>query len=414
MKAVRILGRQQAISIVEPNYLLSSSDLVPNDPMFPQQWGMNNDGQVHPIADPPPDAVSGAAGADANVEPAWDLTQGSPDVVIAIIDTGVDITHPDLAPNVWVNPAEIAGNGIDDDGNGFVDDVNGWDFVDDDNLPVPGNPHGTHVAGIVAAKNNDGVGVAGVCPACRIMPVRAGDDKGRFSEDAVLAAIHYAVDNGASIINMSFGGPAWSALQRQAIQDAGDAGVLTVVSAGNEGANNDKLLVDRRTILSPDYPASYDLPTIVSVAASTDQDQYGFATGCALSTNSADRCFFTNFGHDSVDLAAPGVDILSTFPDGEYETEDGTSMAAPFVTGAAGLIESLHPDYSPVDVKNALLNSAARPLDLAGGWTATSGRLDAAAALSGSITDFAAVTDGSIEGAIPISFKKRGSLTDPG
>jgi subtilisin family serine protease len=338
-EVVRELRSQPGVAVAEPDYLYALDASPPNDPDLSQEWGLADSGQSHDIADAPFTPTTGLTGADANVLPAWDTTTGDPSVVIAVIDSGVDLTHPDLMPNIWVNTAEMAGTtGVDDDGNGFIDDVNGWDFVAGDNQPIPGHPHGTHVAGIIAAAANDGVGMAGVCPRCTIMPLRVADDTGTVDDAAVIQAIHYAVRNGASIMNMSFGGQAWSPLMRAAIKQAGASGVLAVVAAGNSASDNDSLFIDGAGHLhSPSYPASFDLPTIISVAASTDHDRYGFATGCAMSFG-ASTCLFTNRGHDSVDLAAPGVDIYSAYPGGTYVMDDGTSMAAPFVSGVAGLI----------------------------------------------------------------------------
>ena len=174
----------------------------------------------------------GLAGADGHVTQAWDVTEGDPGTVVAVIDSGVDLTHPDLNANLWVNPGEIAGNAIDDDNNGFVDDVNGWDFYAGDNLPNDAFGHGTHVAGIVAAVANNMEGGAGVCPDCRIMALRAGGPHGSLPLSDILQAISYAWRNGADIINMSFGSHAWSGFERSAIETAGANGVLVVASAG--------------------------------------------------------------------------------------------------------------------------------------------------------------------------------------
>ncbi len=407
------IGRSPTVRLAEPNWLLASDDVLPNDPLFPEQWGLRNTGQAHPIADPPPEVHTGTSGADARVAKAWDTTQGSPTTVVAIIDSGIDITHPDVAGNLWTNTDEAPANGHDDDGNGYIDDTQGWDFFADDDTPEDGNGHGTHVAGIVAASADNLEGGAGVCPRCTIMPLRAASPAGGLTTADVLAAIAYARDNGADIINMSFGAHVWSSFERNAIKAAGQHGVLVVAAAGNDALDNDYLAWGNSGPIAPNYPASFNLPNVISVAASTDDDRYGYATGCYATTGSS-RCLFTNWGRTSVDLAAPGVDIESTWLAGGYRVEDGTSMAAPFVSGVAGLVKSQHPAYSAVQVKNAILNSVHHPKHLAGRYMVTDGRVDAAAALTASTSNATPRTDGTMDGAVRIRFKKTGVLSFPG
>jgi len=256
---------------------------TPNDPFFSNLWGLHNTGQSV-------NGTSGTAGADMDGPEAWDVAQGSNTFVIAVIDTGVDYNHPDLSGNIWANPGEVAGNGLDDDQNGYVDDLRGWDFVDDDNDPMDVVGHGTHVAGTIAAVGNNNIGVTGVCWQAKIMPVRALDAFGAGTDADIIAAIGYAVTKGAKVINASFGGPDYSQAQYDALANANSAGVLFVVAAGNEGANNDT---------TPSYPASYNLPNIISVAATDQNDN--------LSN-------FSNYGATSVHVAAPGENIYSTFP----------------------------------------------------------------------------------------------------
>ncbi len=421
--AIRRYLADPRVRYAEPDLPRPPADTIPNDPLFPQQWALQNTGQDHPIADPPPSTAKGLAGADIHATTAWDTQKGN--VIVAVLDSGVDITHPDLAGNIWVNPGEIPGNGIDDDGNGYVDDVNGWDFASNDNSPTPGtetgHEHGTHVAGIIAAVQNNAVGVSGVCPACKIMPLRFA-----FDTATEVSAIAYAVANGASILNASFGGPVWSNIERDAIEQAGAAGLLVVAAAGNNAHDNDMATVDAKdNLLSPEYPASYDLPTILSVAATNHNDEYGYGTGCAM-VNPKYTCLFTNWGHDSVDVGAPGVDVLSTFPvaDGSYGTADGTSQAAAEVAGVAALVKSQNPTYTPVDVKNAIMNSVVKPASLtqlsvfkgaasSGMFTRTSGRIDASAALVASTANATPLTDGNIDGAIPLGESKLGSVAWP-
>ena len=412
LAAATRLSRRSGVTAAEPNWILESNEVIPTDPSFADQWGLRNTGQDHPIADPPPSSLLGLADADADVSDAWSVTQGSPETVIAILDTGVDLTHPDLTGSFWSNPGETVANGIDDDANGYVDDTVGFDFVANDPSPQDDTVgHGTHVSGIAAAAANNSMGGAGVCPACKLMILRAGDARGRFSEAAILDAIAYAVENGADVINMSLGGPVWSKIERQALAWAGNHGVLVVAAAGNEARDNDQLIWTQFGPIAPSFPASYDLPNIISVAASNDHDQYGLETGCAVRGRRG--CDFTNYGHTSTDLAAPGVDIFSTYLFGGYVTASGTSMAAPFVAGVAGLVISTHPEYTPQQVRNAILNSVDHPADLAGGFTLTNGRLNAFNALTASTASTSPRTDGTMSGATPITIRKTGTLSFP-
>ena len=356
LAASRRLSRRPGVIAAEPNWIREANETIPTDPSFADQWGLRNTGQSHSIADSPPASVLGLPDADTDVSDAWSVTKGSPDTVIAILDTGVDLSHPDLTGSFWSNPTEIAANGIDDDANGYVDDVVGFDFVGNDPSPQDDAVgHGSHVAGIAAASFNNSIGGAGVCPACKLMVLRAGNNQGGFTLANELEAVAYAVDNGADIINMSLGAHFWSKIERNVLAFAGENGVLVVAAAGNEFLDNDELTWTQGGPVAPSYPASYDLPNIISVAASNDYDQYGYFTGCA-GAGGGSECFFTNYGHTSTDLAAPGVDIFSTYLSGGYATFNGTSIV-PFVAGVAGLVISNHPQYSPEQVRNAILNS---------------------------------------------------------
>ncbi|HXF56599.1 MAG TPA: S8 family peptidase [Actinomycetota bacterium] len=408
-RAVARYRRDPAVLAAEPNFRRHRLQVVPTDPRFGEQWGLHNVGQPHGVADPPPETVEGAPDADVDAPEAWAVTTGSPETVIAVIDSGVDLSHPDLAGSLWVNPDEVPGNGVDDDSNGFVDDVNGWDFEEQDPVPQDEDGHGTHVAGIIAAAAGNGVGGAGVCPGCRLMVLKAPLDL--FGE---LAAIEYAVLNGADVLNLSFSGAYFSVLERRTLAWAGSQGVLAVAAAGNEGGDNDMPLdldvdLDGVRDCCPVYPASYDLPTVVAVAASNDLDEYGS---------------FTNLGHESVDLAAPGVDVLSTYPPGDYRYLNGTSMAAPFVAGVAGLVKSAHPEYGPLELRNAILNGVDRPAGLGyvylrgteqfpGSFTLTDGRLDAAQALTAPTTPPTGPSDGNISGARLLRAAAMGSVGWP-
>ena len=282
------LSLDPAVESVEPNYLRWVTS-VPNDALFTNLWGLQNNGQLV-------NGVTGTAGADTRFIAAWGLARPSTNpVVVAVIDTGVDYTHPDLAGNMWTNPGEIPGNGLDDDGDGYVDDYYGYDFAD--NLPDPADSgfHGTHVAGTIAAIGNNQLGVIGVDYQARIMALRASSDGDSFASSAIIEAIQYAIlmkNRGVRIaaINESFGGGGSSSPEIAAMQAAGAAGIVFCVAAGNDAANNDT---------TPTYPASYRLSNMIVVAA-TDQND-------ALAS-------FSDYGASTVDLGAPGVNILSCLP----------------------------------------------------------------------------------------------------
>ncbi len=280
-----------AIESAEPNCLRRvNGRATPNDPGFPSLWALQNTAQTA-------NGDSGTAGADMAFVAAWALARpvsGNPPVV-AVIDTGVDYTHPDLVANMWTNPGEIPENGIDDDGNGYVDDVYGYDFVDDVSSPEDSGFHGTHISGTIAATGNNALGVVGVDDNARIMALRASNDGDLINTAAVIEAIQYAImmkARGANIvcINESFGGGESNSVERAAIQAAGDAEIIFCVAAGNDGFDNDTSRI---------YPASYRLSNMINVAA-TDQND-------ALAS-------FSDYGVTTVDVGAPGVNILSTYP----------------------------------------------------------------------------------------------------
>ena len=439
------LSRDPRVKFVEPNYILRpiGGAAVPDDPDFPNLWGFNNTGQSHSTTDSGPEA--GTADADADVLEAWDTTQGSEETVIAVVDSGVDVTHPDLAANIWENPDDPPGGG-DDDGNGFIDDVHGWDFAENDGSlldankesDVVGTAHGTHVAGTIAAEGYNNTGVIGVCPNCKIMvlkfmkPVNTdnfpGPDEMLGSIAAELKALAYAKQNGAHIVNGSYGSSAYSQQQRSAIAGLLRKGVLGVFAAGNSALDNDIGLLDSNgRPVSPNYPASYELPGIISVGASNDRDRYGYFTGCAEQFT-RNFCSMTNFGDEAVDLVAPGIDIKSTIPEQEskdYDVYNGTSMASPFVAGVAGLVRSADDSLSPMQIKNKLLRGVDSPNTLhsvysallnpgsnagwPGVWNKTDGRVNAAGALTAPTTVIPA-TDGSIRGARRVESSQKGSL----
>jgi subtilisin family serine protease len=430
---IRRYQRSPLVRFAEPDRIAWVA-AIPNDPLFVQQWALNNTGQSHEMTNQGfgfGQSRHGTAGADVQAPEAWDQQTHHGPAVVAVIDTGVDINQPDLTNRRWVNPGETPGNGVDDDSNGFIDDVNGWDFQGNDKNPTPANTlddsHGTHVAGIVAAESDNNEGISGVCPDCTIMALRIGT-AASLTLGNELKAINYAINKHADVINLSLGDPVWSKAERAAIARAGKAGILVVVAAGNSSMDNDIQFFEQpqgqQPSWAPSYPASYTLKNILAVAASNDRDQYGYVSQCQSQHIPLWRCGFTSWGHDSVDVAAPGVDILSTvkaglslghtYPNDEFF--DGTSMAAPMVAGIAGLVRADHPSYSAVQIKNAIMHSVIHPASLklydawgpeagvgkallTGHFTRTQGRVNARRALTSSNANATPLTDGNIDGA---------------
>lgn len=281
-EALEIYRSDPDVEYAEPNYLRYKAATTPNDTFFSELWGLDNTGQT-----------GGAPDADIDAPEAWDITTGNSNVVVAVLDSGVDYNHPDLVANIWTNQAELTGApGVDDDGNGKIDDVRGWDFVDDDNDPIDSDDHGTHVAGTIAAEGDNGTGISGVVWTAQIMPLRFLDALGSGTVADAIEAIDYAIDKGAKIINASYGSYTYSTAERDAIARARDAGILFVAAAGNGNWNNDSA--------TKHYPSSYDLANIIAVAATDQSDS---------------RASFSNYGATSVDVAAPGTSIFSTRPD---------------------------------------------------------------------------------------------------
>jgi subtilisin family serine protease len=423
-EAIRRYQQDPAVAFAEPNYLRQ-----PTVDLFSDLWGLENTGQLHPVANSVAmHAEADHAGTnDADIDaPEAQVTQPGDGKVVAVIDTGVDITHPDLVNQIWTNATEAAGDpGVDDDNNGYTDDLHGYDFAEDDGDTLldtgqhfVGFDHGTHVAGTIAG-DDDNDGIVGVCPGCKIMVLKiARDSDGLLLESAELAAINYAKLNHVKIANMSFGGPDWLNAEREAIRTSG---LLAVVSAGNDALDNDMFLAANAVpgapnpdVFSPSYPASFTLNNILAVGASNDEDRNGYSTECFAVFGSRAECAFTNWGHDSVDLAAPGVDVESSVPGG-WETFDGTSMAAPHVAGAAGLVLSQNPTYTVAQLKNALMRSVDKPASLrtiyipsyvdgkahapSGSFSRTTGRVNANTALTVEPSNATPLTDGNINGA---------------
>jgi thermitase len=352
-KALAALRQSRFVMQVDPNWILHTTK-TPNDSDFGKLWGLSNSGGVDA------DGVKGLKGIDIGAEKAWDKTTGSKDVVIAIIDTGVDFKIPDLTPNAWTNEKELNGvAGVDDDANGYVDDIHGFNFVDNKGDSTDDNGHGSHCAGTIGARGDDGAGVAGVNWNVSIMAVKFLDANGSGSLANGIKAIDYARKNGARILSNSWGGGPFTQTLFDAIAETEKAGELFVAAAGNDGADADK---------DPAYPAGYKIENIISVAAI---DMRG---------NLAD---FSNFGATTVHLAAPGVGIYSTAPaPTNFQSMSGTSMATPHVAGAAALLLADNPNQTYAQVKARLL-AGARPLHSLKGKMVTGGLLDISYALSG-------------------------------
>ncbi len=346
--AIAKLLASKAVAYAEPNWVMRTT-AIPNDPNFGNLWGMRNIGQTV-NGDP------GASGADCRAYQAWDTFTGDANFVVAIIDDGTNNTHPDLAANMWSNPGEIAGNGIDDDANGYIDDTFGYDFYQRDSNPS-NTAHGTHTAGTVGAVGNNGVGVAGVAWSCKLMALRFIGPNGGLTSDAVLS-VQYMNQKRVKVSNNSWGGGGFSQALYDAINASKSNGHVFVASAGNSGANSDT---------SPAYPGAYNLDNIINVAATDNNDG---------------RASFSNYGATSVDIGAPGVNILSTYGTNGYSYLNGTSMAGPHVAGAAALIYAANPTYTYTQVKNRIM-STARPVASLSGRCVTGGVLDVAAALGG-------------------------------
>lgn len=321
---------------------------APNDPKFGQLWGLNNDGGNEPSRTMP-----GVVGADIDAFKAWEITKGSRAVKIAVIDTGIDYRHPDLAANMMVNEAELNGTaGVDDDGNGYVDDIYGYDFAGKDGDPMDGHSHGTHCAGTIGAIHDNGEGVAGVMSEVSFLAVKFLSDSGSGSTADAISAIDYATSRGVDIMSNSWGGGGYSAALKEAIERAADAGILFTAAAGNSGSNNDQ---------SPHYPSNYDVENVISVAASTAQD---------------DLASFSCYGRRTVHIAAPGHRILSTTKNGGYAVYSGTSMATPHVTGALGLLLAQEGRMPVAEVRERLM-ATSEPIGALRGRTINSGRLNA-------------------------------------
>jgi subtilisin family serine protease len=358
----------------EPNYIVALQATIPNDSFFlSEQWALYNTGQS-----------GGTAGADIDAPRAWDLQRGSSGLTVAVVDTGIKYDHPDLAQNIWSNPGEAnCTDGVDNDGDGYIDDCRGWDFVNGDNNPMDDYGHGTHVAGIIGARGNNALGIAGVAWTIQLMPIKVFASNGLAQDNWIVPGIMYAVDRGARIINYSAAFPAPSQAQNDAVRYAHDHGVLFVCAAGTGGTNNDTshwfpCYTDHYVDLAHPWLDYRDLTNIICV---TSTDRSDSKEGVA------------DYGPVSVDLGAPGVDIRPTalpggaecvsnpLEGGLYALCTGTSMATPHVAGAAALLASQRPGATVSQLKWPLLTGIDSIPALAG-ITATGGRLNAYGALT--------------------------------
>ncbi|MFC1717863.1 Ig-like domain-containing protein, partial [Candidatus Poribacteria bacterium] len=371
--AIRELKKDKNVKYVEPDYEIQIAGTIPNDPGFDDLWGLHNTGQI-----------IGTPDVDIDAPEAWDIETGDSNLVIAVIDTGVDYNHEDLSANMWTNPGEIPDNGIDDDNNGYVDDYYGWDFCNSDNDPMDDYGHGTHCSGTIAAVGDNGIGVTGINWQARIMALKFIRSDGYGSTSDAIAAVQYATsmkqDFGIPVIatSNSWGGPDSSQALVDAIAESDAAEILFVAAAGNDGQNND---------IIPFYPANHDVPNVISVAATDYFD---------------DLAWFSNYGAISVDLAAPGVDILSTIPGNNYQYNDGTSMATPHVSGVVGLVKAQFPTITHLQIRDRILGSVNIVPGLQGS-SVTGGRLNAWNALDTDAIPPAEVTDLTSSGSAPIS-----------
>lgn len=351
------LQSHPSVDYVEPNFLYSvegrPQQRLPNDPELHNLWGLINTGQVSPGDSP---EYKGVPGIDINAARAWALETGNQNIVVAVLDTGIDISHRDLKSNLWANQAELNGvKEIDDDKNGYVDDIYGYNFITNTGELKDDHGHGSHVAGTIAANGDDGIGIVGVAWRAQIMGLKFAGRGGTGTLADAIRAIDYATAMGAHILNNSWSGTEFSQALYESVLRSHSAGALFVASAGNRNSSNDK---------KPAYPASYSIGNIISVAAITN-------TGRLTS--------FSSFGASSVHIAAPGENIMSSTPWG-YSSWSGTSMATPHVSGVGVLLMSKEPELSAIEVKKRLLETA-RPLKSLRKRVVTEGIVDAYAAL---------------------------------
>ena len=344
------------VEYAEPNYDIELdavdappfTPVLPHDPRFIDQWALSNSGQR-----------GGTAGADISATRAWATTTGSDKVVVAVLDSGVDYTHEDLAPNMWTRPANLAP--YHDNELGTIDDTNGFNAIDSSSDPMDENGHGTHCAGIIGAEGSNDIGISGVNWKVQIMPLKFMNAGGFGTTKDAIEAINYVIDRKKAGVNVRIISASWGSTQKsraleEVIRKAYESDILFVAASGNASTNNDR---------NPHFPSSYNVPNVISVAALDRNDQLAK---------------FSNYGVKSVAIAAPGVDILSTWLGNEYEEKSGTSMATPVVAGVAALIVAEHPRISVDDLKKKVLASV-DPLPALKDKVATGGRVNAAKAV---------------------------------
>lgn len=401
------LNKSSDVEYVQPNYRYEISDSSVNDIYFSKQWALSNDGSLAYIDGTTKKKVQAVAGIDINAEKAWSLFKKKntgTSVVVAVIDTGVDIDHPDLSAHIWSNTKEVAGDGIDNDKNGYIDDVNGWNFYDNNNKLCDysdyyyknkefEDDHGTHCAGTIGAVTNNEIGISGIASSdnISIMSVKAlggieGAAKAYGTTSSIAQAVQYAEKMGADICNMSFGGESRDTYLENIMKNSD---MLFVCAAGNDGRDNKKY---------PIYPANYDLDNNISVAN----------IGC-----DGNLAGSSDYGETTVDLAAPGTYIGSTTVKNSYKYETGTSMAAPMVTGVAALLYACNKNIDAASVKE-IINRSVKKLDSLSGKVKTGGMLDAYEALSYPVTESMVAPSPSITSKLSKvsgSYKKKWSIT---
>ncbi len=351
--ALRVLSsHRDLIESAEPDGVGFGAG-IPNDSNFADQWALHNTGQSGGVAD-----------ADVDAPEFWDIIESAPGVVIALLDSGLNLTHPDLQGVAWVNPGEIPGDGIDNEGDGKVDDVNGWDFVNNDNNPTDDHGHGSNITGIITANRNNAQGIAGMLSGVSILVCKILDSSNSGLTSNLIAATTYARLRGVSVMNLSLGNYPFSSTLSTEFTACDSAGIVLSTSAGNQGVNNDT---------TPNYPSSYTHANIIAVANHDRSD-----VRWAGSFNPS------NYGLVSVDLFAPGSEILSPILGTSYSFYTGTSQAAPFVTAVAAAIKYVRPSWRAPQIKSSILASVIQ-LPTYNGLCSTGGRLNAVTAIANAI-----------------------------